>query len=122
MRVASLQVVLLALVDGLHRLGVALTPVSEHQIAWLGQRPQVLRSRSLLQTRVTGEADVLREADHRRAVYVQLYCQLVARQVAPALEVLGEMAGQPSFLRGQLVDRKSTRLNSSHVKISYAVF
>src|SRR5690606_39612994 len=28
----------------------------------------------------------------------------------------------PSVARGRLEDRKSTRLNSSHVKISYAVF
>src|SRR3712207_9399925 len=27
-----------------------------------------------------------------------------------------------SFLRGRLLDRKSTRLNSSHANISYAVF
>src|SRR5690606_41750373 len=31
-------------------------------------------------------------------------------------------AGQPLPLAQQDVDRKSTRLNSSHVKISYAVF
>src|SRR5690606_37498325 len=27
-----------------------------------------------------------------------------------------------NFIRGEKIDRKSTRLNSSHVKISYAVF
>src|SRR5207302_3243669 len=30
--------------------------------------------------------------------------------------------GGPVFLKGEFGDRKSTRLNSSHVKISYAVF
>src|SRR5690606_41518968 len=47
--------------------------------------------------------------------------------IAPALERLGwsghffvttDFIGAPSFVE----DRKSTRLNSSHVKISYAVF
>src|SRR5690349_24061194 len=32
------------------------------------------------------------------------------------------MVGIPSHSRGALEDRKSTRLNSSHVEISYAVF
>src|SRR5690606_41266731 len=30
--------------------------------------------------------------------------------------------GHSSYYMGQMLDRKSTRLNSSHVKISYAVF
>src|SRR5690606_41061145 len=38
----------------------------------------------------------------------------------PSTAVLGNMLGQQGGRHGQ--DRKSTRLNSSHVKISYAVF
>src|SRR5436309_9243548 len=34
----------------------------------------------------------------------------------------GITAQQKDAIRGRLKDRKSTRLNSSHVKISYAVF
>src|SRR5690606_39354180 len=32
------------------------------------------------------------------------------------------LAGDPKYREAQNVDRKSTRLNSSHAKISYAVF
>src|SRR3712207_8890721 len=37
-------------------------------------------------------------------------------------EVAREGVGQPAAVRVVLVDRKSTRLNSSHANISYAVF
>src|SRR5207249_7517504 len=49
----------------------------------------------------------------------------------PAKQLFGDVGGQPgtaereSWLEGnalQQIDRKSTRLNSSHVSISYAVF
>src|SRR5690606_40200440 len=47
----------------------------------------------------------------------------LGRLVAPAPGVRSASAGHGSFLPHQKVlDRKSTRLNSSHVKISYAVF
>src|SRR3712207_7812379 len=44
--------------------------------------------------------------------------------VAPRLDaiVLTPLAAQGSPLRSVVVDRKSTRLNSSHANISYAVF
>src|SRR5690606_39932319 len=50
----------------------------------------------------------------------------VVQQLQP-LRVVGKLpcAGQPGPVGGsgrQGLDRKSTRLNSSHVKISYAVF
>src|SRR5207302_8633819 len=35
---------------------------------------------------------------------------------------LGQCWSEVQRLQGELLDRKSTRLNSSHVKISYAVF
>src|SRR5690606_39921930 len=57
---------------------------------------------------------------------------VIARQDAAALAVLeraARKAGAPLFVSGEDWsvheeggDRKSTRLNSSHVKISYAVF
>src|SRR5699024_11880643 len=37
-------------------------------------------------------------------------------------EVVGVAAGEDPVVAGQFLDRKSTRLNSSHVSISYAVF
>src|SRR5690606_40295045 len=43
--------------------------------------------------------------------------EAVYRKYLPLLEHVGHRADL-----GYLIDRKSTRLNSSHVKISYAVF
>src|SRR5690606_39465031 len=81
------------------------------------------RQRLLLVTRLDERADVLEQAlvelgvvgvdltralcgvDDERVLRVSLLEQLVDRRVGDALR-----------------DRKSTRLNSSHVKISYAVF
>src|SRR5690606_41528648 len=40
--------------------------------------------------------------------------------LTPTLSV--QYYGEPFIFRGVFEDRKSTRLNSSHVKISYAVF
>src|SRR5690606_41711857 len=58
--------------------------------------------------------------------YKQFEQQQSAAQtvVAPAFQVTGQIESQLEALyRSRLrSDRKSTRLNSSHVKISYAVF
>src|SRR5437868_10775753 len=42
--------------------------------------------------------------------------------VMPLTAFLGRLVGQKRLYMISLVDRKSTRLNSSHVSISYAVF
>src|SRR5256885_10343690 len=55
------------------------------------------------------------------AVAVQRRPQLVAGLVQPACE-LGQAAGHAAFEEDAKADRKSTRLNSSHLVISYAVF
>src|SRR5215475_7781312 len=50
---------------------------------------------------------------------------MTAGMVAPHVgRAIGEWGGRPilAFSAFLLADRKSTRLNSSHVKISYAVF
>src|SRR5690606_40118048 len=41
--------------------------------------------------------------------------------VGDDVRVVGDLSGRDGSL-ARIVDRKSTRLNSSHVKISYAVF
>src|SRR5690606_39334114 len=46
----------------------------------------------------------------------------VLTAVESAREELRDTGGSPSLFRLLKTDRKSTRLNSSHVKISYAVF
>src|SRR5699024_12059752 len=46
----------------------------------------------------------------------------VPTAVDTAPDGLHRRSGQTEGLRGLRVDRKSTRLNSSHVSISYAVF
>src|SRR5690606_41462188 len=49
--------------------------------------------------------------------------QLRAGQFAAVIGIVGRQVGQRQDFAGLGVeDRKSTRLNSSHVKISYAVF
>src|SRR5207253_11243782 len=47
---------------------------------------------------------------------------ITAVLVAVAAHVLTDLSWTECFLVGALLDRKSTRLNSSHVAISYAVF
>src|SRR4051812_49726934 len=68
-------------------------------------------------------ARVLEQQPHRRAT---LQCRVdrferVARRVlvGAALQPLDAAEGR---LQGRVEDRKSTRLNSSHMSISYAVF
>src|SRR5690625_4622087 len=60
--------------------------------------------------------DPLRVEANEKALAAYLGVQGNLVDVAPASEVLGLQKGE--FLQ----DRKSTRLNSSHVAISYAVF
>src|SRR5438067_6231494 len=48
--------------------------------------------------------------------------RVVVLQAAADAEGLRGIEGDPVVLAGGDVDRKSTRLNSSHVSISYAVF
>src|SRR5690606_39431075 len=61
--------------------------------------------------------DIVSETDFDDRVLT--YRVDAAGRLAARTDALG---GTISFERDQLGDRKSTRLNSSHVKISYAVF
>src|SRR5207302_7056398 len=64
----------------------------------------------------------------RRLSYLYAALATIALLLEQAYWVLGHDAPVNSFVQpgllaiGGFVDRKSTRLNSSHVKISYAVF
>src|SRR5206468_11332878 len=49
-----------------------------------------------------------------------LGCALVL--LFPLLSITDELHAQPAVMAGSSQDRKSTRLNSSHDQISYAVF
>src|SRR5690606_6958529 len=60
----------------------------------------------------TGTSSVLRPALTNRA----------STAVSSAMQVLTRKARFMPSMKAFLTDRKSTRLNSSHVKISYAVF
>src|SRR3712207_7572445 len=63
----------------------------------------------------------LRVAAHHRPLGVVELARLVEDRVGdPELAEVVERAGVPEALG--LADRKSTRLNSSHANISYAVF
>src|SRR5690606_41075844 len=79
------------------------------------RRLATVRQRPTLVTNAEGEAD-------RRPIVFHLVRDPTVQDEAAA--VIVERAAQPE-IEGELrveVDRKSTRLNSSHVKISYAVF
>src|SRR5690606_39601720 len=64
--------------------------------------------------------DILDGKDHRLFIVVgpcSIHDLKAAREYAERLKVLAEKVSDSLFL---VIDRKSTRLNSSHVKISYA--
>src|ERR1035441_3905816 len=52
----------------------------------------------------------------------RILMDLVARQNAHTLSAFQERLGEARKIASTAVDRKSTRLNSSHLGISYAVF
>src|SRR5207253_10226378 len=58
----------------------------------------------------------------RAALGLGHHVKLQAIGVVPGAGVINPVAGQQSSDDRQRLDRKSTRLNSSHVAISYAVF
>src|SRR5690606_41287251 len=74
---------------------------------------------------VAGDGEVLGEAvqAHDRAVPPRVGEERVRRLLGVAERPVGLVEHQRDVVpRRHLGDRKSTRLNSSHVKISYAVF
>src|SRR3712207_7133694 len=56
---------------------------------------------------------------HERRVYGP---ELADVRIGPPLFILGHWRSGTTHLHNLLADRKSTRLNSSHANISYAVF
>src|SRR5690606_40376347 len=58
--------------------------------------------------------------DQRQTAGILGGCQQYHRRTHEGLELAGIKNSEPA--PGKSPDRKSTRLNSSHVKISYAVF
>src|SRR5690606_41982258 len=59
----------------------------------------------------------------RGVVHHHPQCRVGGRDVQPLIvQRLLQLTGQPGAVLEEVEDRKSTRLNSSHVKISYAVF
>src|SRR3712207_8302012 len=85
--------------------------------------PYTPRFRSDVDTSPAGveraEARSRQEAEHcvQRSGGVDVLANVGTREVARDLDVLRAALGDR-----QLTDRKSTRLNSSHANISYAVF
>src|SRR5207253_9326260 len=65
---------------------------------------------------------VVRHVDERRTEVAVQLLQVDARLHAELGIEVGERLVQEEHLRAADEDRKSTRLNSSHVAISYAVF
>src|SRR5207302_9490745 len=92
----------------LHRLQGAPRPVIEaiRRVPW--------EQESDLPTDVSGEAGYV-----VHCVEIAFWCGMHRSSLEEALIFLAEAGGDTDTKEG---DRKSTRLNSSHVKISYAVF
>src|SRR5690242_21423715 len=72
---------------------------------------------AVLHGRVPGHAELVQQATVGRAAAEEDVLAGVDGQAVPA-----ERAGGAAEARARLEDRKSTRLNSSHMSISYAVF
>src|SRR5690606_41747440 len=68
-------------------------------------------------TRRSSDLDAVRVAGARRIGH-----GVALPDEAEADETAEDMARRGVLIEVQMLDRKSTRLNSSHVKISYAVF
>src|SRR5207244_10499887 len=76
---------------------------------------------------MTGPVDPLRPSRSTMFPWLSLLPHQIDRFAAfgdplPVGRIVGLEAPEPSGFRGQRSDRKSTRLNSSHQIISYAVF
>src|SRR5207249_12222507 len=63
----------------------------------------------------------LRSTEVFRPIFDAKRLDAITTSVAASTELLTQIEAQLADLT-QLIDRKSTRLNSSHVSISYAVF
>src|SRR5438067_6311910 len=89
-----------------------------HLLFWLGRQTQrICRSARSIQLRAAGvEYGSTIRSNLQRCDPLAVIPQ-VARDLPP--DIFGGR-GNPDVVRGS--DRKSTRLNSSHVSISYAVF
>src|SRR5690606_41278612 len=64
----------------------------------------------------------LRGIQHDRSLYSPLAAAGWHKEIDDACRIKGEQRERMFIRDGYKRDRKSTRLNSSHVKISYAVF
>src|SRR5690606_41731032 len=58
----------------------------------------------------------------RRSEFSDIYTPEQMRKIPETIEGLDQAIYELNRVRNEKRDRKSTRLNSSHVKISYAVF
>src|SRR5256885_5622531 len=74
--------------------------------------------------RAEGEADDIVEAIREvlGGYFDLVVCQLLLDAGAPIFAGFGLERGIPEIAKLVVIDRKSTRLNSSHLVISYAVF
>src|SRR5207302_9117614 len=85
--------------------------------------PYTTLFRSLRRAQAAGHARRLEQRQHVRAQAGQDRLRLGIAEADVELEYLRAPAGQHQpRVQHAMEDRKSTRLNSSHVKISYAVF
>src|SRR5690554_6958368 len=83
----------------------------------------IYESRTLIQINSENQgADVLDFKDVRQEGSIAKEIELLRSQVLFEKAIANLPLQVSHFAKGDLLDRKSTRLNSSHVRISYAVF
>src|SRR5690606_40351719 len=82
-------------------------------------RPRATSAAGLAALRAAGVGTIAMMTGDRRSVGLRIAAELELE----AKDVHADLLPKDKVrLVGELADRKSTRLNSSHVKISYAVF
>src|SRR5207249_11650164 len=109
--------------------GKALGPSGKDRHGWDGQHERDDSEQKFVEPAkpvqfTVSTADILRRPDRCKGrVHVPAVCGGGLRDVTPELEqnVIPHLRFHPGH-RPSYLDRKSTRLNSSHVSISYAVF
>src|SRR5690606_40535830 len=100
------------------RLYLSLHPQTSHRFHYTTR----FRSRDQMHALASERIQVQRERGDQRLTLAGLHLGDLALVENDAGHELDVVVPLPQRALGRLTDRKSTRLNSSHVKISYTVF
>src|SRR5690554_7647447 len=91
--------------------------------AWAPNSPQWFNTGLKLAYDIDGEADGLYYYDLKEKKVVESKDRYTRTQASACfiISIMDKLMGEQSISEHYVTDRKSTRLNSSHVRISYAV-